>query len=226
MYDREMKNDARQRLLDALVVITAERGLDQASIREVAAEAGVSIGTVQYYCRSKDQMLQMAFEYVIGRIIARAGSVEQTGVVGHVLRRGLLEFLPLDELRGVECRVYLAFAARAAVSPQLAQVQHALQGQMRAACAQAFAQARDRDEAVAGLDPEAAAAATAAMVDGLLLHMLTDPTGLPAETAIAVLDAHLRRFLYLDDSPVDPPQSDPSRAEHSRSSESEPPEQK
>ncbi len=200
---KTVSGHARQRLLDALVVITAERGLDQASIREVAAEAGVSIGTVQYYCRSKDEMLQMAFEYVIERIIARASAVEQTGVVGCVLRRGLLELLPLDELRGVESRVYLAFAARAAVSPQLAQVQHSLLGQMRAACARAFALARDRGEAVAGLDPDMAAAGTAAMVDGLLLHLLTDPTGLPADTAIAVLDAHLRQFLNIDDSATD-----------------------
>ena len=194
-----MNDSARQRLLDALVAITAERGLDQVSIREVAAAAGVSIGTVQYYCRSKDEMLRMAFEYVIGRIIARSTGVERTGTVGSALRRGILESLPLDEDRGVEARVYLAFAARAAVSPELARVQHSFQTEMRGLCAQAFSLAVDQGQAVADFDPDTAAAATAALVDGLLLHLLTDPTGLPADTAVAVLDAHLRAYVDIDD---------------------------
>lgn len=195
-------NDARQRLLEALMTIIAERGLEQASIREVAAAAGVSIGTVQYYCRSKDEMLRMSFEHVTGRILDRATGIERTGRVGAVLRRGLLEFLPLDEGRGTEARVYLAFAARAAVAPDLAAVQHRLMSESRTLCAEALALARERGQARPDLDPEAGAAAIVAMVDGLLLHMLTDPDGMPGEVAVAVLDAHLRHFLDIDDGPA------------------------
>lgn len=198
-----MTDVARQRLLDALVAITAERGLDRASMREVAAAAGVSIGTVQYYCRGKDEMLRMAFEYVIGRILARVSAITPCDRAGHMLRQGVREFLPLDQLRRVEARVYLAFTARAAISPPLAQLQHALQTQMRERCIAAFELAAQRGEAVADLEPDAAARATMAMVDGLMLHMLTDPTGMPADTATVVLDAHLRRFLNLDDDPAD-----------------------
>ena len=192
----------RQRLLDALMTIIAERGLEQASIREVAAAAGVSIGSVQYYCRSKDEMLQMSFEHVTRRILDRATSIERTGHVGAVLRRGLLEFLPLDEDRGVEARVYLAFAARAAVSPNLAAVQHRLMSESRTLCAQALEVAHERGQARSDLDAEAAAAAIVAMVDGLLLHMLSDPTGMPGETAVSVLDGHLRHFVDIDDEPT------------------------
>ncbi|MDN5913967.1 MAG: TetR family transcriptional regulator [Pseudonocardia sp.] len=190
--------DSRQRLLDALMTIISERGLDQASLREVATEAGVSVGTVQYYCRSKDEMLQMAFEHVIGRILERATGVERAGHVGAVLRRGLLEFLPLDQGRGVEARVYLAFAARAAVTPRLAAVQHRLMSRSRALCAQALALARERGQARPDLDAEGAAVAIVAMVDGLLLHMLSDPTGMPAEVAVGVLDEHLRHYVDID----------------------------
>ncbi len=62
VYDLAMTN-SRQRVLDALVALIAERGLDQVNFREVAAAADVSIGTVQYYCRSKDEMLRMAWEH-------------------------------------------------------------------------------------------------------------------------------------------------------------------
>jgi AcrR family transcriptional regulator len=45
--------------------IVAERGLDDVSVREVASAAGVSIGTVQHYFRTKDDMLFTAFQDVV-----------------------------------------------------------------------------------------------------------------------------------------------------------------
>ena len=118
-----------------------------------------------------------------------------------MLRGALHEFLPLDDLRRRECGVYLAFAARAAVTPRLAEVQHELLGEMRARCATVFQAAKDSGEATSDFDPKAAAAVTTALVDGLLLHMLTDPSGLQGTTAVRILDDHLRQFVHdLDDA--------------------------
>ncbi|MGA8246728.1 MAG: TetR/AcrR family transcriptional regulator [Nocardioides sp.] len=194
-----MTESPKDRLLDALVSITAERGLDQVSIREVAAAAGVSVGTVQYYCRSKDEMLEMAFRHILNRMSQRASATPRSGTIAQVLRRALHEFLPLDDLRRRECRVYLAFAARAAVTPRLAEVQHELLGEMRGRCAGVFQTAKETGEATTDFDPKEAAAVTTALVDGMLLHMLTDPTGLRGTTAVRLLDDHLRRYLHLDD---------------------------
>ena len=41
-----------------------------------------------------------------------------------------------------------------------------------------FQAAKDAGEATSEFDPKEAAVVTTALVDGLLLHMLTDPTGL------------------------------------------------
>jgi AcrR family transcriptional regulator len=183
--------DSRERVLQALMAIIGEQGLEQATIREVAAAAGVSIGTVQYYCRSKDEMLQTAFEHVAERILERATGLEKAGPVGAVLRRGLLEVLPLDERRAVEGRVYLAFVARAAVARE-----------MRTRCEEALRLAAERGQARAGLDVEAAAAAIVVTVDGLILHMLTDPDAMPADRAVSIVDEHLRRYLELPDAPA------------------------
>ncbi len=195
-----MSESPKDRLLDALVSITAERGLDQVSIREVAAEAGVSVGTVQYYCRSKDEMLEMAFRHILTRMSDRAAATPPSETVTEVLRHALHQFLPLDDLRRRECRVYLAFAARAAVTPRLAQVQHELLGEMRGRCAGAFQTAKDRGEATTDFDPREAATVTTALVDGMLLHMLTDPTGLRGKTAIRLLDDHLRQYVRVDET--------------------------
>ncbi len=200
------KQGARPRVLTALMEIIAERGLDQATIREVAAGAGVSVGTVQYYCRSKDEMLRMAFEYACEQILDRIRQLEKSAAgkagkkereVGPLLRRALLEFLPLDDRRRAEAKVYLAFAARAAVAPDLAEVQQTMMAEMRAMCAAAFRWAVERGQAHDGLVPDRAAAVTTVLVDGLLLHMLTDPAGMPAKTATGIIDDHLARCVSL-----------------------------
>lgn len=185
----------KERLITAFLAITASRGLDQATMREVAKEAGVSVGSVQYYCRTRDDMLQMAFQHVMERIMARGEAVAHDGPVGSVIRAYAREFLPLDDARAEEQRVYLAFVARAAVSPALARIQHAFTARLHSACADAFRLARQRGEARSRFDPEAAARATVAMLDGLLVHMLTDPDAMPAAAALEILDDHLARFV-------------------------------
>lgn len=185
---------ARERVLDALMSITAERGLDEVTIREVAATAGVSIGTVQYYCRSKDEMLRVAFEHVSERFLARVEAIPRKGTVRSVLRKAVLEFLPLDDHRRTESRVYLAFAARAAVSPQLALVQRNLLGELRRQCVDTFALAKQRGQTPQDLDPRRAGAVLAALIDGLLLHLLTD-AGLSKRAALAAVDDLLDLYL-------------------------------
>ena len=193
-----MTTPPKQRLLDALVSITARARSHHVSIREVASAAGVSIGTVQYYCRSKDEMLEMAFRHIMERMTERVTGSPRAGSVARVLRGALHEFLPLDDARRRECRVYLAFAARAAVTPRLAAVQHELLGDMRRRCADAFLVAQESGEAVSEFDAKQAAAVMTALVDGMPLHMLTDPTGLRPKAAVALLDQHLRRYVNLD----------------------------
>ena len=193
-----MTEPTMDRLLEAFLTITSERGLDLATMREVAAATGVSVGTVQYYFRTKDEMLLRAFEHTIGRITTRAAGIAREGPVGSVVRKVLLEFLPMDDLRRRESRVYLAFAARAAVTPALASYQHSLLAGLREQCAAAYRLAQERGEGVGEFVPESAAIETAALVDGLILQMLSDPDGLPPATASEVLDTHLRRYVAID----------------------------
>lgn len=193
-----MSTPVRQRLLETLIDITAERGIDELSIREVATGAGVSIGTVQYYCRTKDQMLLMAFEHIADRIQVRAINLESEGPVGARMLRGLLECLPVDGMRRTESRVYLAFAARSLASPKLAEVQRGMVHRLRRACTESFQLAQDRGENRIAYDPEEAGMATASLVDGLLMHMLTDPDVVGPDQARQTLARHLSGLLEFD----------------------------
>ncbi len=194
MASSRNRESRRQQLTEACLRIAAERGLDEVSIREVASEAGVAIATVQYYFRTKDELLLFACEQTMDAALSRIDSVDTRGTVGQVIRRALLELLPLDEGRAVELRVYFAFAARSVVSDELAQVHAETLAQFRANCARAIRTAQEIGEASRDLDPEREAAVLVAAVDGLALHALTDLQGLPQEEVVAALDAYLRRI--------------------------------
>src|SRR6185312_4339203 len=53
----------REHIGDAVLHLIATRGLEAASLRNVAAEAGVSMGTVQHYFTTKQDMIAFALRY-------------------------------------------------------------------------------------------------------------------------------------------------------------------
>lgn len=62
----------REQLLDAAVEVLVREGLDQLTLRDVAAEAGVRLSTLQYIFPSRSELVGA----LTGRILARAGRDE------------------------------------------------------------------------------------------------------------------------------------------------------
>lgn len=168
--------DRRAELAEVLLELTAEQGLDAVSVREVAKRAGVSIGTVQHWFPTKDDMLAGAFEVVVTAARGRLGDLPREGDLRRRLTAALRELLPLDERRRAEAVVTAAFAARAAVTPRLRDLQAALLADLR----------RELTE-VLGPGSTAAAAMLLAVADGLALHEVSGP-GLSRRTTLAALD--------------------------------------
>ncbi len=180
-------------ITEALLGIAAERGLDQVSVRQVAAAAGVAIGTVQHYFPTKDAMLTAAFTEVVRRIRERVAAT----VLGPDVRRNLAavlrELLPLDDHRAAEVRVQVAFAARAATSPALAEVQGVILRDVTDAIATAFTLAGHGTTTAGRARVQARVAL--ATVDGLALHAVSSGGWLDAEAQTAALDHLLDALL-------------------------------
>ena len=116
---RQVDHEQRRRTIgEALWRIVSTQGLEAVSLRTVAQEAGVSMGQVQHYFSSKDDMLLYAFGMLSWRVEARllAGPPD-----GSHIRTLFLQMLPLDDERREEAQVTVAFMARAAVSPTFAE---------------------------------------------------------------------------------------------------------
>lgn len=114
----------RRQIAEALWRIAAERGLHAASLREVAAEAGVSLRAVQYHFASKHRLLVDALQLLheenerIARSRIRFDATDPRALLQAVLD----EFLPVDAQRTTALRVFAAYYARSLTDPELAEV--------------------------------------------------------------------------------------------------------
>jgi AcrR family transcriptional regulator len=121
--------ERRRQIADALLRTAATRGLHATGMREVAAEAGVSLRLVQYYFGTKEELLLAATRYLAvrfgERVLARA-RLKEAGASGgpasphDVIAAILTEALPADDERRTFTIVYTAYLALSLTDPALA----------------------------------------------------------------------------------------------------------
>jgi len=188
--DREQR---RRQIAEAVLRLTAEQGLDAVSLRDVAAEAGVSMGMVQHYFTSKDRMLLFACAYMIERTNRRL----QQQIAARpcprsaraTLRTVLVELLPLDEERRAGTRVWTAFLARAAVELDLEAFMRTTWVASHAFIADQIRSGQESGEIPAHVSPDRAAVRALALADGLVSHVLVGHYS--ATQALAAVDTYL-----------------------------------
>lgn len=188
--------ERRHQVADAVGRIITAEGLNAVTVAKTAAEAGISVGLVQHYFRSKDDMLLFTYGYVLDSIDQRvARLVERAESAGtrieHMALDALAEYMPLDERRRREWRVALAFTGRAAEDPRLGKTRAEALGRIRARLAQAITYGKECGEVPEGADAAKEAARISAYADGLTAHHFADPVGMPADEALAALGDHL-----------------------------------
>ncbi|WP_030953810.1 TetR/AcrR family transcriptional regulator [Streptomyces sp. NRRL S-481] len=164
--DRE---EQRRQIGAALLHLVSERGLDEVSVRTVAAATGRSPGAVQKYFRTKDEMLTFAAELAGERVERRMAGVDTALPPRQALRELILTTLPVDADRRAEATAQLAFAVHAAHHPRLAAIRRQVDRDVREALAAWL------ESAGHGTDAAAVADAVIALSDGLALRMLYAP---------------------------------------------------
>jgi AcrR family transcriptional regulator len=192
--------ERRRQIADALLRTAATRGLHATAMREVAAEAGVSLRLVQYYFGTKEELLLAAMQHLAARFSARAVARfrEASGSGGlasprDVIAAILAEALPADDEMRTFYVVYTAYLALSLTDPALAiaplvknsgAVIDVVGAQLRAAQA--------AGDTPAHLDPGLEALGLVAMSAGLATSVLAGQSSI--EQAQAVIDYHLDRL--------------------------------
>jgi TetR/AcrR family transcriptional regulator, transcriptional repressor of bet genes len=113
--DRE---ERRREIAAAVLRLVATRGVEAASLRAVAAEAGVSMGAVQHYFTAKDEMLRFALAYgntLLAERGTRLAAERQPATPRETFRMFCTLLLPFDEDGRAAARLWAGLISRACV---------------------------------------------------------------------------------------------------------------
>ncbi|GIH96395.1 TetR/AcrR family transcriptional regulator [Planobispora siamensis] len=194
-------NERREEVVEAARRIILREGIEAATTRAIAKEAGYSNGVLTHYFADKDDIMLSALRSSHRRIVERlrAKLSGRTGLAA--LRELLLDNLPLDDERTQESGLEVGFWSRSLTSPALLEAQRAEARELHYLVRSLLGAAADAGEIATAEDLDDVAERLLALVDGLSVHRLLYPDRLGAGRMERLLDAELGR---LQASPASP----------------------
>ncbi len=166
----------RLEIAEAVFRVIQRDGLAQASLRSVADEAGLAIGSVRHYFKGHDELIVFAMralgDRVITRLLAHLPELDPATPRSRRLEltEALLgELLPLTEKTRAETDVWLAFTAAAKNRPDLAEEATRTYEGVRALVRRVLDGAHGTGGLLDGLDLAVETERLAALLDGLAL---------------------------------------------------------
>jgi AcrR family transcriptional regulator len=179
----------RQQILDSVIALLAQRGVDRASLRTVGEAIGVSHTALRHYFSSRDELLVEAYRTHEARA-AGDGPAADSSAVSVIIEAA-------ERNRSIPGLVELY----ATLTTDALQEQHALTREfvrdrfrsLRATLAELIAEGRPALAVASGIDPMDAAALVIAASDGLQIQWLLDPDGVDVGRSLAILDRLLPR---------------------------------
>lgn len=105
LADRE---ERREQVVDAAFRVIAREGLAGTSMRAVAEEAGCTIGLINHWFSSRDDLVEATFDRAINTELERAAAIVSDP---SSYSEAASQFLPIDQRRRDEARIWIAFYA-------------------------------------------------------------------------------------------------------------------
>ncbi|KAA2265261.1 TetR/AcrR family transcriptional regulator [Solihabitans fulvus] len=188
----------RRAVAEAVFRVVRRDGVEQASLRNVAAEAGLAIGSVRHYFASHDELLVFALQELSAQVgqrlrahADRLFAAAEAGARRMLVEDLLAELLPLDTRRHEEAVVWLAFSTAARTRPSLRPHAREAYDGLRMVGARVLAEAQRLGRLVDGLDLELENERLCALLDGLAVDAVLWPERMTPELMNAVLRRHL-----------------------------------
>ncbi|MDQ1293035.1 MAG: TetR/AcrR family transcriptional regulator, transcriptional repressor of bet s [Actinomycetota bacterium] len=165
--------ERRREITYAVWQVVVKQGFGAVSLRNVAAEASISVGRIQHYFPTKDEMVR----YSCQALVDQAGELYEarTADLGpaEALRFLLTHAVPATETLRTGVTLWYAYLARSADDPQIARIVRRAQTVAEEQAVRLLHEAiPDPDPVAASQDPLRLARRLLAMADGLALRVL------------------------------------------------------
>ena len=181
----------RRELGEAVWRVVLRDGIAAASVRKVAAEAGVSTGSLRHVFPSQSELLTFAMQLIVDEVRRRVEAVDPSDDVRDTVERRLHCLLVLDPETRAIFDVWLAFASRARVEACLRPLRDQTHAEVRELCRQSVETLRDQGMARPELDVRYESERLHALIDGIAMHATLDPETITPTRQIEMLSRHL-----------------------------------
>jgi AcrR family transcriptional regulator len=185
---KRKEEERRGQILWAAIACVSEFGIEGATMKAIAQRAGVSTGTIAYYFRDKNDVMEQALAFghqLLGeRRAAIAGSDPGLDRLRSVFQVNLMESYPdVPPLS-----FWLEYWAHSSREPELREFRQARMARFHQNLAISVQAAMDAGQLRKDLDPLFVADLLAALEDGLQLKVAIDSTNVSPERAMSVFE--------------------------------------
>ncbi|NRS47314.1 TetR/AcrR family transcriptional regulator [Brevibacillus sp. HB2.2] len=185
----------REQIAEATWRVIVEQGMEGATVRGIAKEAGISLGALRHYFATQDELLMYAMQLVKERATARIAEIaaNEEWAPKERVTKIFLELLPTNQEKMVEMEVWFAFTVYFRHKKEGFDAQH---DGIYAGVRKLLESADQMNLLRKGLDKEMETEKLYAVIDGLALHAYLEPQRVDGERITKVLEHHLASLFH------------------------------
>lgn len=190
--------DHEQRRLDIVEAawrVIERVGVERATLRDIAAEMGLSIGSVTHYFVTKDDLLGYAFQRVSEIAFDNIEKAVAAAPPGRERLKITLERMLPGAGRKAGLLVSLSFWGHAVANPALGEIHRTAYARWRGYVRRYLKEAIELGEVDPSLDVDATVTALVSLVDGLLIAQSLEPKRFLKTSAVKVFELMADRIL-------------------------------
>jgi AcrR family transcriptional regulator len=189
---RRIDRDARKaQLAEAVWRIIVERGIGAVSVRTVAEQASVAVGSLRHVFPTRAELLAFSAELMVQRARDRILATPRSSDPRQYALEIVQHLLPLEPDSRAELEVNIALIAESPALQELVPIRDQAYRQLGEACTRLVEMltGRARDQQI-----EREARRLHAIIDGLAIHLLMEPASEGSEWAMEIVQEELGRI--------------------------------
>lgn len=182
----------KELVAEAAVRVIKREGIGHATVRNIAKEANLSVGSLRHYFSSQSELYAFTMNYVSERVRQRISKMKFDGPPLEVMKTLLKQFVPLNENTLLEMEVWLAFSTKALIEPILKPLSAQVFDELKLVMNGIIERLIHLDLAKPSLNKELEVERLYALIDGLAMHLIMHPERFSSEKVDQIIEHHLR----------------------------------